>query len=81
LQIWFGFDGPHYSGSGCISLHGRMQAVRRGSQQSAVTAVSCGIPQESVFGPTEFILYTPYLEKLIERHGLNPHLYAYDTQF
>jgi len=57
-------------------LTGRTQAVGRGSQQSVI----CGIPQGSVLGPILFIMYTPDLVKLIEGHGLSPHLFADDTQ-
>ena len=61
-------------------LTGRTQAVRRGSQQSGTTSVVCGIPQGSVLGPILFIMYTPDLVRLIEHHGLSPHLFADDTQ-
>ena len=52
LQISFGFDGP------ALQWFSYLSAVRRGSQQSAVTAVLCGIPQESVLRPTLFLSCT-----------------------
>jgi Reverse transcriptase (RNA-dependent DNA polymerase) len=78
LQISFGFDGPALQWFRSY-LSGRTQAVRRGSQQSAITAVPCGNPQGSFLGPTLFILQTPVLVKLIERHCLSPHLYMLMT--
>jgi len=47
---------------------------------SAFTIVSYGIPQGSVLGSILLIMYTPDLMKIIERHGLLPHLFADDTQ-
>ena len=79
LQSSYGFDGLALQWFRSY-LTGRTQAVRRGSQQSATTSVVCGIPQGSVLGPIMFIMYTPDLVKLIERHGLSPHLFADDTQ-
>jgi Reverse transcriptase (RNA-dependent DNA polymerase) len=81
LRHWlksFGFDGPALQGFRSF-LSGRTQTVRQGSPQSAVTAVSCGIPYGAVLGSTLFILYTSDFVKLIERHGFSTHLYADDT--
>ena len=61
-------------------LSDRTQFVRSGSLTSALRAVLFGVPQGSVLGPILFILYTADLLRLIQEHGLHPHLYADDTQ-
>jgi len=40
----------------------------------------CGIPQGSVLGAIFFLIHGGDLQRLIEEHGLRPHLYADDTQ-
>jgi len=61
-------------------LGGRCQFVRCGVSKSAMKFVLCGVPQGSVLEPILFLLYTADLLRLIEQHGLHPHLYADDVQ-
>jgi hypothetical protein len=61
-------------------LKDRTQYVRCGSSASTPRVVAYGVPEGSVLGPILFVLYTADLIRLIESHGLSPHLYADDTQ-
>jgi len=48
--------------------------------KSAVTMLTCGVPQGPVLGPILFILCMTDLVALIEKHGFRSHLYADDSQ-
>jgi len=61
-------------------LSGRKQYVRRGSARLSTTYLVCGVPQQSVLGPTLLVLYIVDLMQLVESRGLSPHLYADDVQ-
>jgi hypothetical protein len=40
----------------------------------------CGVPQGFVLGAILFLIYGGDLQRIIEKHGLRPHLYADDSQ-
>lgn len=79
LEVSFGLCGTALDWFSSY-LDGRIQSVHCSGSASTPGRVSCGVPQGSVLGPILFILYTADLMRLIERHGLNPHGYADDTQ-
>ena len=79
LSVSYGLDGGVHRWFRSY-LSGRTQFIRSGLSRSALAAVLFGVPQGSVLGPILFILYTADLLRLIESHGLHPHLYADDTQ-
>jgi hypothetical protein len=79
LRRSFGFSGVALDWLSSY-LSGRTECVQRGSCRSSTTTLVCGVPQGSVLGPVLFILYTADLPSLVVRHGLQPHLYADDTQ-
>lgn len=79
LQVSYGFRGSVLNWFRSY-LCRRQQTVRRGRCMSTSKVLLCGVPQGSVLGPILFVLYTVDLVRLIEHHGLRPHLYADDTQ-
>jgi len=79
LMVSFGISGAALNWFQSY-LTSRAECVRRGSVQSTHKTVRFGVPQGSVLGPLLFILYTAGLIDFIEGYGLNPHLYADDTQ-
>jgi len=60
-------------------LTGRKHHVRYGGRCSETTLIHYGVPQGSVLGPILFIMYIADLIVLIQQHGLQPNLFADDT--
>ena len=48
--------------------------------RSKAFIIDCSVPQGSVLGPLKFVAYTEDLPSVIEKHDLDHHLYADDTQ-
>ena len=61
-------------------LHDRYQVVAIDGELSDPVPLEYGVPQGSVLGPKEYIMYTKPLANIMEYHRLGYHFYADDTQ-
>ena len=61
-------------------LSGWSQRVAIDESMSMELSLDCGVPQDSCLGPLLFVIYTSSLFKITERHLLQVHCYADDTQ-
>ena len=58
----------------------RFQQVLVGQSYSAETPLLCGVPQRSVLSPILFSLYPRQLAELIQKHSIDYHLFADDSE-
>jgi hypothetical protein len=61
-------------------LTDRSQFIRVGSESSAITYCSCGVPQGSVLGPLFFVAYISPVARIANKFGVFLSQYADDTQ-
>jgi len=61
-------------------LQGRTQTIRVGPSQSTSRDLVCGIPQGSVLGPKQFIVYIEDVENVFAHNQIAYHGYADDMQ-
>jgi hypothetical protein len=79
LRRRFGIDGNALNWMTSY-LQSRSQQISIGSKLSAITELSCGVPQGSVLGPKQFIAYTEDLVDIFNKHEVSHHGYADDSQ-
>jgi hypothetical protein len=79
LHDRFGVDGDAL---GWITnyLSGRSQRVSIGSSLSTPCDLPCGVPQGSVLGPRQFLVYSEDIVDLFHRRNVSHHAYADDNQ-
>jgi len=78
LEVSYGISGTVHSWF-TSHLSGRRQYLRSGSTRSP-NAVLFGAPQWSILGPILFLFCVVDLLEQVEKRGIQPHLYADDTQ-
>jgi len=61
-------------------LEGRTQTIRVGTSQSTIRDLVCGIPQGSVLGPKQFIVYVEDVDNVFTGNQIAYHGYADDMQ-
>ena len=61
-------------------LEDRTFSVTVNKMQSKPKKLKYGVPQGSLLGPLFYILYTTELVNIIEKHGMQAHMYADDCQ-
>ena len=61
-------------------LTNRTEYVLFNGIKSSKRVVQFGVPQGSVLSPLLFVLYTSDLERIAEKHNLDAHFYADDSQ-
>ena len=61
-------------------LKGRFQAIHLNGKASKPVLLVFGVPQGSVLGPVMFIIYQSPLYNIAQKHAVNMHCYADDTQ-
>ena len=61
-------------------LTSRNQFVQVEGSKSTQQSLKCGVPQGSVLGPLQYVLYSAPIADIIRRHYLQYHIFADDIQ-